>query len=77
MKSKALCISLLLLSIGPLFGYALEGESLTLDRTVVMQLSFGKPGILQDGSPSFTQVALGSSRRGWADGGRDHELKGQ
>jgi len=58
MKFEALCISLLLLSTRTLFGYALEGESLTLDRTVVMQMSFGKPGILQDGSPSFTQVAL-------------------
>lgn len=58
MKSKALCIALLLLSVNSLFGYALEGESWTLNRTVVLQLSLGDSQPLSDGSTSFNQVAL-------------------
>jgi hypothetical protein len=58
MKFKALCISLFLLSASSLFGYALEGESWTLNRTVVLQLSLGDSATLSDGSTSFNQVAL-------------------
>ena len=58
MKFLALCISLFLLSINSLLGYVLEGESWTLNRTVVLQLSLGDSGPLSDGSPSFNQSAL-------------------
>ncbi len=37
--------------------YVLEGESWTLNRTVVMQLSLGGNRTLSDGSTSFNQVA--------------------
>lgn len=57
MKFKALCISLLFLSASSLFGYVLEGQSWTPDRTVVMQLSLGNSATLQDGSTSFNQSA--------------------
>lgn len=58
MKLKALCVSLLfLLDSQTLFGYALEGESWTLDRTVVMQLSLGAPRALLDGFSSFNESA--------------------
>lgn len=58
MKFKALCISLLLLTANSLLGYAIEGQSWTLNRTVVLQLSFGASPPLSDGSTSFDQVAL-------------------
>jgi Matrixin len=58
MKLKTLCVSLLfLLDSRTLFGYALEGESWTLDRTVVMQLSLGAPRALLDGFTSFNESA--------------------
>ncbi|MDP9253541.1 MAG: matrixin family metalloprotease, partial [Verrucomicrobiota bacterium] len=38
-------------------GYVLEGQSWTLDRTVVMQLSLGGPRSLSDGFTSFNQSA--------------------
>ena len=40
-----------------LFGYVLEGQSWTLNRTVVMQLSLGPAKTLLDGSTSFNQSA--------------------
>jgi hypothetical protein len=57
MKFKALCLSLFLLTAGSLFGYALEGQSWTRDRTVVLQLSLGGATFLSDGSASFNEVA--------------------
>ena len=58
MKLKTLCGSLLfLLGSQTLFGYALEGESWTLDRTVAMQLSLGPPRALLDGFASFNESA--------------------
>jgi len=57
MKFKALCLSLFLLTAGSLFGYALEGQSWTLDRAVVLQLSLGDSASLSDGSASFDVVA--------------------
>ncbi|MGH8094910.1 MAG: matrixin family metalloprotease [Chthoniobacterales bacterium] len=58
MKLKAVIGSLLiLLDSRSLFGYALEGESWTLDRTVVMQLSLGGPRTLIDGFASFNASA--------------------
>ena len=57
MKLKVLCVSLLFLGSQTLFGYALEGESWTLDRTVVMQLSLGPPRALLDGFASFNDSA--------------------
>ncbi len=58
MKLKTLSGSLLfLLGSQTLFGYALEGESWTLDRTVVMQLSLGAPRALLDGFASFNESA--------------------
>ena len=57
MKLTVLCVSVLLLGSQTLFGYALEGESWTLDRTVVMQLSLGPPRALLDGFASFNDSA--------------------
>src|SRR5450432_290809 len=57
MKSKALFVSLLLFATHSLFGYVLEGESWTLDRTVAMQLSLGGPRSLSDGFSSFNASA--------------------
>ncbi len=57
MKLKVLCVSLLFFGSQTLFGYALEGESWTLDRTVVMQLSLGPPRALLDGFASFNDSA--------------------
>jgi hypothetical protein len=58
MKLKTLSGSLLfLLGSQTLFGYALEGESWTRDRTVVMQLSLGPPRALLDGFASFDESA--------------------
>ena len=56
-KFKALLFPLTLLGAQSLFGFALEGESWTLNRTVVMQLSFGLPKPLSDGFASFNQSA--------------------
>lgn len=39
------------------FGYSLEGQSWTRDRSVVMQLSLGGPQALSDGFTSFNQSA--------------------
>lgn len=58
MKITALSLALITLGIQSLAGFALEGQSWTLDRTVRMQLSFGAPKTLIDGSSSFNQVAL-------------------
>ena len=58
MKFKALSLTLAFLSTHSLFGYVLEGQSWTRDRTVVMQLSLGAPRVLIDGSASFNQSAL-------------------
>ncbi|MDQ6809098.1 MAG: matrixin family metalloprotease [Verrucomicrobiota bacterium] len=41
----------------PAFGYVLEGQSWTRDRTVVMQLSLGDPRPLMDGFGSFNESA--------------------
>lgn len=57
MKSKALFLSLILLGTPTLFGFVLEGQSWTLDRTVVIQLSLGAAKALTDGSTSFNQSA--------------------
>ena len=59
MKFKALFLSLLLahFSSPVLFGYILEGESWTRDRTVVMQMSLGAPRPLLDGFASFDESA--------------------
>ena len=57
MISKALFVSLLLVATQSLLGYALEGESWTLNRTVVMQLSLGGPRSLSDGFTSFNASA--------------------
>ncbi len=55
---KAICFSALaFLSAQPLFGYALEGESWTLNRTVNVQLSLGGAHPLIDGFPSFNKSA--------------------
>ena len=57
MKFKALFPALALLGTPSLFGYVLEGQSWTLNRTVVMQLSLGPAKTLLDGSTSFNQSA--------------------
>jgi hypothetical protein len=57
MKSKALLVVLVVFETQSLFGYVLEGQSWTLNRTVVMQLSLGASKILLDGSTSFNQSA--------------------
>jgi hypothetical protein len=57
MKSKAIFLALALLGARCVFGYTLEGQSWTLDRTVVMQLSLGAAKTLSDGSTSFNQAA--------------------
>jgi Matrixin len=57
MKSKALFLLLGFLSAHSLFGYALEGQSWTRNRTVVMQLSLGPPRVLSDGSAGFNESA--------------------
>lgn len=57
LKFQALFLSLSLFCIQPLFGYVLEGESWTLDRTVVMQLSFVRSQPLKDGFASFNASA--------------------
>ena len=56
-KFKALLFSLTLLGAQSLFGFALEGESWTKNRTVVIQLSLGAPKPLSDGFASFNQSA--------------------
>lgn len=57
MKSKTLFLALVLLGTQSLFGYVLEGQSWTRDRTVVMQLALGGPQTLSDGFTSFNQSA--------------------
>ena len=57
MKSKALFLALAVFGTQSLFGYVLEGQSWTLNRTVVMQLSLGPSKTLLDGSTSFNQSA--------------------
>ncbi|MEO8438621.1 MAG: matrixin family metalloprotease [Spartobacteria bacterium] len=57
MKATALSLALLALWAPSLFSYVLEGQSWTLNRTVVMQLSLGAPKTLSDGSTSFNQSA--------------------
>jgi hypothetical protein len=57
MKLPLLPASLFLLCVQPIFGYVLEGQSWTLDRTVQMQLSLGGPKVLSDGFTSFNQSA--------------------
>jgi Matrixin len=57
MKSKALFLALVVFETQSLFGYVLEGQSWTLNRTVVMQLSLGASKTLLDGSTSFNQSA--------------------
>ena len=57
MKFKAFLCSLFLLGSQSLFGFALEGQSWTLNRTVVMQMSLGGPQTLSDGFASFDQSA--------------------
>ena len=57
MKSKALFLALVAFGTQSLFGYVLEGQSWTLNRTVVMQLSLGPSKTLLDGSTSFNQSA--------------------
>ncbi len=55
---KVLLLSALtFLGAEPLFGFALEGQSWTLDRTVDMQLSLGRPRTLIDGFTSFNRSA--------------------
>lgn len=57
MKVKALLLAILALGVPSIFGFALEGQSWTPNRTVVMQLSLGAPRTLMDGSPSFNHSA--------------------
>jgi Matrixin len=57
MKFKALFLTIALFGTQSLFGYVLEGQSWTLNRTVVMQLSLGPAKALLDGSTSFNQSA--------------------
>lgn len=57
MKSKLLFLALAVFATRSLFGYVLEGQSWTLNRTVVMQLSLGPSKTLLDGSTSFNQSA--------------------
>lgn len=57
MKTKALLLAAFVLGTHSLFGFALEGQTWTPNRTVAMQLSLGAPRTLSDGSPSFNQTA--------------------
>ncbi|MBA3960587.1 MAG: DVUA0089 family protein [Chthoniobacterales bacterium] len=55
---KALLFSALaFLGAQPLFGYVLEGETWTPNRTVAVQLSLGLPRTLSDGFTSFNRSA--------------------
>ncbi|MEO7723377.1 MAG: matrixin family metalloprotease, partial [Chthoniobacterales bacterium] len=56
-KFISLFLALACLGVPSLFAFSLEGESWTLNRTVVMQLSLGAAKTLGDGSSSFNQVA--------------------
>lgn len=58
MKRIVLVLTVALLGAPNLFGYVLEGQSWTLNRTVVMQLSLGGDRTLTDGSTSFNESAL-------------------
>ena len=57
MKVSALFCWLLLLAARPLPAYVLEGQSWTLNRTVVFQTSLGGPRELSDGFHSFDESA--------------------
>src|SRR5213594_1933432 len=59
MRRNAFLAALVLgFGASPLFGYVLEGQSWTKDRTVVMQLSLGTGTVaLSDGFTSFNQSA--------------------
>jgi Matrixin len=65
MRFTAPLVALALCVASPLFGYVLEGQSWTKDRTVVMQLSLGTENVqfgfggatLQDGFTSFNESA--------------------
>ena len=57
MKFKALLLLFPLAVLSSASAYVLEGQSWTLDRTVVMQLSLGGPQTLIDGSASFNESA--------------------
>jgi Matrixin len=58
MKLKALLLFFSSVAIvSSASAYVLEGQSWTLDRTVVMQLSLGGPKTLIDGSASFNESA--------------------
>lgn len=50
-------LALTFLGAQPLFGFALEGKSWTLNRTVAIQLSLGQPRTLIDGFASFNKSA--------------------
>lgn len=57
-KASLAGLTLFLFSASSLFGYVLEGQSWTRDRTVVMQLSLGTDTfMLMDGFTSFNQSA--------------------
>lgn len=58
-RASLLCLALCAASLSPVSGYFLEGQSWTLDRTVVMQLSLGgvPPPSGVDGFTSFNESA--------------------
>ena len=58
MKLRLLCCVVALAVAGRSHGYTFEGDSWTLNRTVVMQLSLGGPAALSDGFTSFNESAL-------------------
>jgi len=57
LQIRVVLTSLFFLCAQPLWGYFLEGQSWTLDRTVAMQLSLGGPQALSDGFGSFNESA--------------------
>lgn len=57
MKFKTLLFLFSFAVLSSATAYVLEGQSWTLDRTVVMQLSLGGPKTLIDGSTSFNESA--------------------
>ncbi len=64
--SRTLLLSLLtLLGASPLYGFALENQTWTLDRTVDIQLSLGTPRTLIDGFTSFNKSAEDVLLNGW------------
>ncbi len=56
MKNLVTTLAFILAASGG-YGYVLEGQSWTRDRTVVLQLSLGGPRLLSDGSHSFNESA--------------------